>query len=503
MSIALVGFGLILIRTAWLGDDAYITQRTINQLAAGNGPVWNSSERVQAYTHPLWLAILTVGFYITRQPFLTTIWISIAASMCAVAVLTCGVARSALSGLLLLGVLALSRSFVDYSTSGLENPVSHLLIAVFVVIFLSGKRSNQALGVMSLAASLAILNRLDTAVVLLPPLAVLVWSSRSGQRWLILAANLLPLIAWELFSVAFYGFPLPNTYYAKLWTGIPAQELLVQGIHYFQNVIRVDPITPVFILLGLAAAVRLGKPRELAVGSGVLLYLAYVLLIGGDFMAGRFLALPLLASLGIIVRALEKFKKGFIPSYLLVLALGLATPYPTIFSGASYGEGRKDVTDEWGISDERAIYYPFTGLLSTSGDYRTLRHAWMLEGVKLREGNDTVVIGRAIGMLGYYAGQQIHIVDQFALADPLLARLPVDRDSNLRVGHYKRRIPEGYVESILAGENLIVSPHLAEYYERLSTIVRGPFWDSERFREIWRFNTGAYRHLLVAYSEGQ
>ena len=35
---------------------------------------------------------------------------------------------------------------------------------------------------------------------------------------------MLPLLAWELFSLLFYGFPFPNTYYAKLNTGIPKAE---------------------------------------------------------------------------------------------------------------------------------------------------------------------------------------------------------------------------------------------------------------------------------------
>ncbi|KAB2966015.1 MAG: hypothetical protein F9K18_06090, partial [Thermoanaerobaculia bacterium] len=45
-------------RNAWLTDDAFITFRTIEQFLAGNGLRFNVHERVQSFTHPLWLALL-------------------------------------------------------------------------------------------------------------------------------------------------------------------------------------------------------------------------------------------------------------------------------------------------------------------------------------------------------------------------------------------------------------------------------------------------------------
>jgi arabinofuranosyltransferase len=46
-------FAVVLCRTAWVGDDAYITFRTVDNLVHGYGARWNVDERVQAYTHPL------------------------------------------------------------------------------------------------------------------------------------------------------------------------------------------------------------------------------------------------------------------------------------------------------------------------------------------------------------------------------------------------------------------------------------------------------------------
>ena len=36
----------------------------------------------------------------------------------------------------------------------------------------------------------------------------------------------LPLLCWEMFALLYYGFPFPNTAYAKLSHGLPRGELL-------------------------------------------------------------------------------------------------------------------------------------------------------------------------------------------------------------------------------------------------------------------------------------
>ena len=91
-----------------------------------------------------------------------------------------------------------------------------------------------------------------------------------------------------------------------------------------------------------------------------------------------------------------------------------------------------------------------------------------------------------IGMTGYYAGPDVHIVDFFALADPLLARRPADPNS--RIGHFRRRIPDGYMQSIRQRRNGIENPQLARYYDDLVLITQGPLWTWERWRAIIRLN---------------
>ena len=68
---------LIVVISAWLSDDAYITFRTIDNFVHGFGLTWNVSERVQVYTHPLWMFILSAFYFITREIYFTSITVSI------------------------------------------------------------------------------------------------------------------------------------------------------------------------------------------------------------------------------------------------------------------------------------------------------------------------------------------------------------------------------------------------------------------------------------------
>ncbi len=61
-------FTFAFINTAWVTEDAFITFRSVDNFLKGWEPVWNVGERVHAYTHPLWYALLIVGVGIFRKP---------------------------------------------------------------------------------------------------------------------------------------------------------------------------------------------------------------------------------------------------------------------------------------------------------------------------------------------------------------------------------------------------------------------------------------------------
>jgi hypothetical protein len=48
------------------------------------------------------------------------------------------------------------------------------------------------------------------------------------------------------------------------------------------------------------------------------------------------------------------------------------------------------------------------------------------------------------------------------------------------IGHFQRDVPEGYVETVETGTNLLADPDLAAYYEHLRVIVADPLWSRHR-----------------------
>src|SRR5262249_14147200 len=101
-----------------------------------------------------------------------------------------------------------------------------------------------------------------------------------------------------------------------------------------------------------------------------------------------------------------------------------------------------------------------------------------------------------LGFFGFAAGPGVHIVDPYALSDPLLARLPIEQSSNQRIGHMQRQIPDGYIETLETGHNQIRDKNIGLYYDKLHYITSGPLFDWNRLVETWKFNTGAYNYLL-------
>jgi arabinofuranosyltransferase len=78
-------------------------------------------------------------------------------------------------------------------------------------------------------------------------------------------------------------------------------------------------------------------------------------------------------------------------------------------------------------------------------------------------------------------------------------RLPMQRGVYQRIGHFSRRVPEGYLETIATGENRIHHPGLRRYYEALRQVIRAPVFDGDRLRTTWALLRGEYDADLAAY----
>lgn len=495
-------FGLIVLRSAWVAEDAYITLRTIDNFVNGYGLTWNVAERVQAYTHPLWMLALSVPYFFTREAFYTSIFLSLITSIIAFFIVLKMLHRPTYATIAGLCVLIFSKAFIDFSTSGLENPLTHLLLAIFLYIYFEQPDTydNKMIFWLSFVAGLAVTNRMDTILFFTPALIFVSFKRRSwsGIKWMII--GFLPFFLWEFFSVFYYGFPFPNTAYAKLNTGLSRFDLLEAGYFYFINSIHWDPITLFIITTALILTFFQERWHEKFIALGVLLYLMYIIWIGADFMSGRFFSGALLVAVVLFNRYVKNisFLHGLI-ILVLVIGLGLISPSPTLSSidELSFPARKMDLN---GIADERSFYFQSSSLIYAKRNTISPYNDWANLGKQLKADGIKYDQLENIGYAGYFAGPQIFIIDRLALADPLLSHLPPIPNENWRIGHFERAIPDGYFESIKHADNRISNPNLAIYYDKLRLATRGSLWSPKRLIAIWDLNTGRMDNFLKNYN---
>jgi arabinofuranosyltransferase len=492
---------VILVRNAWVCDDAYISFRTVDNAVNGFGLRWNVAERVQAYTHPLWVLLLIPIYALSGEIYYTCLVISIVVTLVTLVWWLFKIAPTLGVGLSGVCLLLLSKPWIDFSVSGLENPLSHLMTVLFFGAFHKRELDWKSVVTLGLTASLAAMTRLDL-LAMLGPMLLFVFAAK--DRWRLLpwvAIGMLPLVVWESFSLWYYGFPVPNTAYAKLAAGIASTDLMHQGQTYLLNAASHSPFTAAVIAITILGALfHLKNARYLLGVIGISLYLTYIIKVGGDFMSGRFLSpVFLLAALMLVTMPPPLPRWGKIAGAVLLVAVGLFSPRSPIFAGSSYGTGSEGSDWDSGISDERAAYYPTTGLLNNFGLPDPPKHPWAQQGREIRASDSTLYERPGTGFLGFFAGPKLYIIDRQGLSDPLLARLPIPTPKKWRIGHFNRVLPEGYFETLRTGQNQIKNPNLANYYDLLTIVTRGDPYSLDRLRLIWRLNRGDYGHLIEKY----
>lgn len=213
-AVAAVGLGV----WAWWDltiDDAYITFRYSQHLADGHGPVWNIGEDpVQGYTNLLWMLLLTVPAWLGWS-------LPVVAKILGVAALagtTCQVFRAVVdwsggrrwagwaAGATLLGMVP---SYV-HAVAGLETMLYAGLLLRFVWAVCMDRSPAERV---ALALLLGICRPEGFAVAGLG-LLYAAWRDR-GPVWPLAVSGLavVGLVGWQWW---YYGYPLANTFYAKL-----------------------------------------------------------------------------------------------------------------------------------------------------------------------------------------------------------------------------------------------------------------------------------------------
>jgi arabinofuranosyltransferase len=425
------------------------------------------------------------------------------------------VAPTARLGWLALLALLLSRAYVDWTSSGLENPLTRLLV-VGLALTLVGDPSRRLFRCGQLAA-LAALCRPDAFLLFAPALIHSYRQHRGARRPAALLLALSPLLAWIAFATFYFGSPVPNTALAKLGGGIPLTGRLTQGMVYLGVSALRDPWTMLIMIAGSVWVLRQGDSPLRPLALGALGYLAYLVWIGGDFTLGRFLDTPFLCALLALLQAPRS--ADLVARATRRSALRWATVAAACTAIQAGGVAVFAEIDPFGIADERRVYAPFTGLLpglvtKVVAPRRVWPdHQWRADGLAARraveDGDCQIEVGPNVGMLGYYAGPQVHVIDLNALTEPFLARLPARvlspylvlgrRDESWRPGHLARSLPVGYLASIEAGEPRFEDAELIELWCKVELAHRAPLLAPGRARAIIELALRRDRRSLAAY----
>jgi len=429
----------------WITDDGFIYLRVVQQIRAGNGPVFNDGQRVEAFTGPLWLALLTVADVVTpiRLEWIAVV-LGLLTSAFGLVMAIAGARRLALTDVpdafvVPFGVLvfvAILPSWI-FGTSGLETGLSFAWLGLSLWLLVDWAQSGHRMPpTRAFLLGIGWLVRPELALFSASFLAIVVGAQWREDRWrdrgrLVVAMFALPL-AYQVFRMGFYGSLVTNTAIAKEGTSTN----WTRGWDYFRDF--VDPywlwIPGVLLVVGgYAPLVRVLHRRHdrrslLVVAAFVLVGLiaaAYVVAVGGDYIHGRLFLPALFAVCGpVAVVAATRLHALALLVVPWVLAAVLVLRPPDAKGGAFAAgvfipRGAGDVTVDdfgWGADGPYRRWYKgpafYVQARAFDPNYRRLelplKHDVAIPAVALL----------GIGVAGYALGPDVDVMDVFGLADP-------------------------------------------------------------------------------------
>ncbi|MEI8233737.1 MAG: hypothetical protein WCH57_03520 [Verrucomicrobiota bacterium] len=299
-----------------LFDDAMISMRYARNLADGHGLRWNAGDPpVEGYTNLLWTLYMACIHLLPIAISKTSLAVMLTGAGVLIGNLFVvkGIAEELAPEDRLMQVAAVFLTacyypLIYWTLRGMEVGVLSLftLLGVLLVFRLERKWSGGALGLLAAVLAAALLTRPDAVVpAALITLFLLIAGWRQGVRGgllvvpLVLVAVCAGLVA---FRMAYYGEPVPNTYYLKVG-GVSLWERVSRGV----TVLVEEILYHFWPVLLVAAAGLVRHPRQFLCSRwGLLLGLiaaqaAYSVYVGGDAwewmnFANRYLAIvaPLL-----------------------------------------------------------------------------------------------------------------------------------------------------------------------------------------------------------------
>lgn len=515
----------------WISDDGLIVLRTVRNLEEGNGPVFNAGERVEANTSTLWQYLILLVRWVTNAP-LESIAVNLGLLL-AVAAMVLGAWATARafyrSGQFSAPLVAPAGALVylalpparDFFTSGLEWGLSIFYLAGLWALLQHWAQSctNTSAYWLALWAGLSWLVRPEFALYGGLAGLLLLAAHRNWKVWLGILGAALPIPAgYQFFRMGYYGLLTPHTAVAKS----ASSSAWDSGLNYLQDFVGPYALyLPVLVLAGAALWTFRAQLRPVALRSSTTVtylmvgaaavHVLYVLRVGGDFMHGRMLLLPLFAALlPVFVLPLKGLVSALAATFCAVWAFVIVLRgHPTDWEAYEQPLSIVDERDFWTYATNREAGYP----PRSAKDYLGMKFMRGYEeaGEKLVDGDalatiyvedeekdllNWLTVPREpgmdepptvylvnLGMTSMNAPLNVRVLDTIGLATPLAARMP--REEGGRVGHDKSLEVEW--QAALSGADIEYLP---------------PWYDKDKTRQARAaLASPEVQELIASYSE--
>jgi hypothetical protein len=482
------------ISKSWTSDDAFISFRYAQNLVEGKGLVYNTGEKVEGYSNFLWTLLIALGMELKLDPIDLTNALGVICFALTILIfifISWRLFRDnrpwgifiPLTSLCLLA----QAHFREFATGGLETSFFTFLISLgFAGLIFS--RSRRGYLLTGLVFVLVALTRPDGILFYGIALLFLILTAPSLPKRIMyfLLPLILIFIPYYILRYLYYGYPFPNTYYARsaylAWWS--------QGWYYLTLYLKAYYVFFLLPLLGVIALIKARNgwhkvtrlplhltPLQNSLFLSLLftvIFTLYLVRLGGDFMFARFFIpiTPFLFYLMEIFANRMLAKKYFIPFAAAVL---LATHF------YRYPPEIRNLSNK--VVEER-YFYPKERI-------EEARQKGAILSRYLKNTTAKVAVFGSQAMLAYYAEFPLVIEGENGLTDTYLAHQVIQK--RIRPGHEKVAPVEYLFQrdvNFFFSFGLWVFPKAGDFRDIYFGDVRGRIiiYDRDLMKELRKYN---------------
>ncbi|MBS1492297.1 MAG: hypothetical protein JST55_02230 [Bacteroidetes bacterium] len=416
----------------FIQDDSYISFRFVKNFVEGKGLVFNPGEKVEGYTNLLWVLILSIFYAMKMNIETISQYLSMGFGILvlfqtfkisSLVELKDGSKKtqqqsSYLFNFIPVALLVLTGAFNFWAISGMETCMFMAYVLAGIYYYMKNKNSDAPNYMFSLFIFLASLTRPEGlyffGLIIIHKVIVSIKVNKAGfvkdifskGNLITYAVYVVPTLLFILWRLSYYGYPFPNTAYAK--TGFNAAYISA-GWTYFKNFFEAYMVYGVVFALPLLLFRKKENFFEISLMYLLTIsYSVYIIMVGGDVLKQFRFFLPVLPFIYILfakfledvsLRMKAKASTGLALALVVSLVIG-------IFNYNSQKEAiKKDVETENGLVEKMK-----------------LAGAWFNKK-QTQLGRPLVLAATTIGAVSYFS--DVIVIDMLGLTDETIAHKPL------------------------------------------------------------------------------